>query len=322
LQDEITRRIKAASSEWNEVARWNDEQLFDKIRADKIDILFDMAGHTSHNRMLVFARKPSPIQISWAGYVGTTGLEAMDYVLSDRFQTPPSVDDFYRERILRMPDGYICFDIPANGPPVSPLPALERGAVTFCCFNNPAKITPQAVEVWSRIMHRLPGSRMIFKYGGWSNADVVQRYVDMFASHAIDVDRLEFLGFSPHAEFLAEYHRVDLALDTFPYSGGLTTCEALWMGVPVVTCPMETFASRHSLSHTSNVGLTETVARDLQDYEEIVVSLATNLPHLAKLRSTLRDRVEQSPLCNGPRFAENWHQIMRSVWREWCARRI
>ena len=212
-----------------------------------------------------------------------------------------------------MPDGYVCYDPPVYAPPVAPLPALDRGQVTFGCFNNPAKITPQAIEVWARILRRLPGARLVLKFKGWNDSGVARRFAEMFAAQAIDPGRLEFLGYSPHAELLAEYNRIDLALDPFPYSGGLTTCEALWMGVPVVTCPGETFASRHSLSHLSNVGLTETIARDLDEYVELAVSLASDLPRLAALRAGLRQRMAASPLCDGKRFATNLMTMLHDL---------
>ena len=196
---------------------------------------------------------------------------------------------------------------------MAPLPALNRGEVTFGCFNNPAKITPQAIEIWARILRRLPGARLVFKYRGWNDRGVARRFVEMFAAQAIDPARLEFLGNSPHAELLAEYNRMDLALDPFPYNGGLTTCEALWMGVPVVTCPGETFAGRHSLSHLSSVGLTETIAHDLDEYVELAVSLAGDLPRLAALRAGLRQRMADSPLCDGKRFAANLASVLDGV---------
>jgi predicted O-linked N-acetylglucosamine transferase (SPINDLY family) len=212
-----------------------------------------------------------------------------------------------------MPDGYVCYDPPADATAVTRLPALDCGHVTFGCFNNPAKVTRRAIEVWSRILRRLPGSRLVSKFKGWNDLGVVRRFTEMFAAQAIDPGRLEFLGCSPHAELLAEYNRIDIALDPFPYSGGLTTCEALWMGVPVVTFPGETFAGRHSLSHLSNVGLTETIAKDLEDYEERAVSLACDLPRLAAFRAGLREQMAASPLCDGKRFAIHLAEILRQL---------
>ena len=324
-KDDLTARFQAAVTTWSDVCGCADQRLAEQIRSDRIDILFDLAGHAGGNRLLVFARKPAPIQVTWAGYVGTTGLAAMDYILADRYEIPPQSEVYYHERVLRMPDGYVCYDPPAYAPPVSPLPALEKGFVTFAGFHNPAKITPQVVEVWAQVLRRLPRARLVLKYRGMDDPPVANRLADLFAAQGVDPARLEFLGFSPHGETLAQYQRVDVALDPFPYNGGLTTCEALWMGVPVVTCPGETFASRHSLSHLSNVGLTETIAGDLHQYVDLAVTLAGDRAptegwsRLAALRAGLRDRMASSPLCDGKRFAENFVEVLRSVWRDWCA---
>jgi predicted O-linked N-acetylglucosamine transferase (SPINDLY family) len=314
VKDDLTNRLQAAANRWHDTFGLSDERLAEQIHAEPIDILFDLAGHTAHNRLLAFARHPVPIQMTWAGYVGTTGLAAMDYLLADRYQVPPRADSYYRERVLRMPDGYVCYDAPAYAPAVGPLPALDRGEVTFGCFNNPAKITSSVVEVWAEILRRLPRARMLLKFKGWDDFDVAQHFRDLFVAGGIDPTRLEFLGGSPHAELLATYNRIDLALDTFPYNGGLTTCEALWMGVPVVTFPGETFAGRHSLSHLSTAGLTETIAKDLEEYVKLAVSLATNLPRLAALRVGLRQQMARSPLCDAKRFAQNLSALLRGLW--------
>ena len=192
-------------------------------------------------------------------------------------------EHYYREQVLRMPDGYLCYDPPAAAPPVGPLPSLKNGYATFGSFNNLAKITPEVVAVWAEILRRSPTARLVLKYRGLGDPTVKRRYLDLFAAHGVEPQRLELLPSSSYAEYLAAYHQVDVALDPFPFSGSATTCEALWMGVPVVTCPGETFASRHSLSHLSNVGLTETIARDLDEYVELAVSLAGDLPRLAAL---------------------------------------
>ncbi len=317
VKDDLSQRLQAAATHWRDVLGTSDERLAEQIRADRIDILFDLAGHTAHNRLLLFARKPAPIQVTWAGYVGTTGLRAMDYLLADCYEVPPGAERHYREQVLRMPDGYVCYAPPADAPAVNRLPALDRGQVTLGCFNNPAKVTRQAIEIWATILRRLPGSRLVLKYKGWNDRGNTRRFAEMFGTHGIDPGRLEFLGFSPHAELLAEYNRIDLALDPFPYSGGLTTCEALWMGVPVITCPFDTFASRHSLSHLSNVGVPELIAHDLGEYVELTVSLASDLPRLAALRAGLRERMAASPLCDGKRFAANLAALLRDVWRHW-----
>jgi predicted O-linked N-acetylglucosamine transferase (SPINDLY family) len=316
--DAMTERLRTAATIWQEVRGASHEQLVRQIREDRIDILFDLAGHTGGNRLLVFAQKPAPVQITWLGYVGTTGLTAMDFLLADRYEVPEAAEPFYQERVLRMPAGYVCYAPPDYAPPVARLPALQQGRVTFGSFSNPTKITLQVIEVWSRILRRVARARLVLKFRGVDDPPLTRRLGEMFASQGVDTARLEFLGSADHRELFEQYHRVDVALDPLPYNGGLTTCEALWMGVPVVTCPGETFASRHSLAHLSNVGLTETIARTLEEYVELAVSLASDLPRLATLRSSLRERMAASPLCDGRRFADDLMRVLREVWQEWC----
>ena len=318
VRDALSDHLAAAASEWHDVVGLDDEALAARVRADRIDILFDLSGHTANHRLLVFARRPAPIQISWIGYVGTTGLKAMDYLIADRFHVPPGSEAHYCERVLRMPDGYVCYDPPASAPAVGRLPAEERGYVTFGCFNNVSKLTPEVIALWAEIVHRVPGSRLLLVSPALGGATARERIVSAFVATGGDRDRLELRGILPWADLLAAYNTVDIALDPFPYSGGLTNCEALWMGVPVVTCPGETFASRHSFSHLSNVGLTETIAADTREYVELAVSMAGNLVHLAEIRAGLRDRMARSPLCDGERFARHLQTLLRDVWRQWC----
>jgi protein O-GlcNAc transferase len=320
VTDQMTARLRAETAAWCEACGMNDEQLADRIRADGIDILIDAAGHTAYNRLLVFARKPAPIQITWLDYVGTTGLAAMDYILADRYEIPPESEPWYRERVLRLPDDYICYTPPVYMPAVGPLPALRRGAVTFSSFNFQAKINPPLIAVWARILRRLPGSRLLLQYRGLGDADTQAHFRRLFTEQGVGEEQVELRAAVPAPQLLATYNQVDLALDTFPYNGGLTTCEALWMGVPVITCPGETFAGRHALSHLTNVGLTETIARDGDEYVELAVSLATDLPRLAALRAGLREQMARSPLCDGLRFAQHLMALLRDVWRRWCAR--
>lgn len=315
--DDFTARFQAASSLWREIMGKSDEEVTRQVSEDRIDILFDLAGHTGGNRLLVFARKPAPIQIAWLDYEGTTGLSAMDYLLADRYEVPPEAERWFTEKILRMPDGFVCYEPPAEAPPVNRLPALARGRVTFGCFNLVGKITPTVAATWARILHRLPDARLMIKYHGLDDPPTRSRFEQLFAGHGIAGERLILEGWSPYAEFLTRYHQVDIALDPFPYTGGLTTCEALWMGVPVVTLPGETFASRHGLSHLSNIGLQETIATDIDDYVELAVSLARDLPRLSKVRAGLRQQVASSPLCDGKRFADHLMAILRNVWRRW-----
>jgi predicted O-linked N-acetylglucosamine transferase (SPINDLY family) len=319
--DDLTARFAAASTMWRPSRGRSDHELADQIRADRIDLLFDLAGHTSKHRLLVFARKPAPIQLTWVGYEGTTGLSAIDYLLADRYHVPDITGTHGTERVIRLPDGYACYDPPIDAPAVRPPPSRMLGHVTFGCFNNPAKVGTAVVAAWAEILSKLPSSRLLLKYRGLDDEFVRRRFLDLFAARGIDPTRVHLEGASPYEEMLDAYGRVDIALDPFPFSGCLTTCLALWMGVPVVTLPGQTFAGRHSFSILSTIGLTETVADDLAQYADIAVGLACDPERLAAWRATLRPRMEHSPLCDGPRFARNFLETLRICWREWCANR-
>ncbi|HEY1375358.1 MAG TPA: tetratricopeptide repeat protein [Gemmataceae bacterium] len=316
--DDLTARFRGAATDWRDTCRWADDRLAEQVRADRIDVLFDLGGHTATNRLLVFARKPAPVQVTWAGYEGTTGLAAMDYLIADRYIVPPGAEVHHRERVLRLPDGYVCYDPPEDAPPPAP-PGPRSRPVTFGSFNNPGKVTAEVVAAWAEVLRQAPDTRLVLKYGGLDEPPVAGRLAALFVGHGTDPARVEFRGWSPHAAMLAEYRDIDLAVDPFPFNGGVTTCEALWMGVPVVTWPGQTFASRHSLSHLSNVGLTETIADTLDDYVDLAVALACDPARLAALRGGLRERMAASPLCDGRRFADHFLRAIRGVWRDWAA---
>jgi predicted O-linked N-acetylglucosamine transferase (SPINDLY family) len=297
-------------------ASLSEEALAEQIRADAIDLLIDLSGHTGNNRLLTFARRPAPVQLTWMGYVGTTGLAAIDYLLADRFHVPVAAEKHLAETVLRLPDGYLCYEPPSYAPPVGPLPAEVPGRVTFGAFHSTAKITAQVIATWAEIMRQLPQARLVVKSHWLDDAGVRHHLATSFAAHDIAAERLELLGNTGHRQHLEQYNLVDLGLDSVPYSGGLTTCEACWMGVPVVTCPGETFASRHSLSHLSNIGMTETITSDLADYVSTAVRLARDLPRLAGLRAGLRERMAQAPLCDADRFTGQLATTLRQAWRE------
>ena len=308
-EDDYTARFRAAADQWRVTDGWSDEQLAQQIQSDGIDILFDLMGHTGH-RLLVFARKPAPVQITWFGYVGTTGLAAMDFLLADRFHVREGEERHFCEKILRMPHGYAVYEPPADAPEVAPLPALSSGCVTFGCFNNAAKFSRLILDAWAQVLLRAPQARLLLKNRSFSQAEYRDRLHAHFATSGIPPQRIILEGAVPHHELLAAYNRVDLALDTQPYSGGLTTCEALWMGVPVVTFPGATFAGRHSVSHLSNAGLLQFSADDLDGYLDLAAEWAERLDELASLRQSLRDRLGGSPLCDAPRFASDFLELL------------
>jgi predicted O-linked N-acetylglucosamine transferase (SPINDLY family) len=315
-KDAFTERFEAAAHAWREVRRLSDAELAAQIRADGIDVLFDLCGHFAGSRLLAFARRPAPIQIAWTG---PTGLSAMDYLLADRHLVPPGAEACYRERVLRMPDAYTCFEPPPHAPEVGPLPAARLGYVTFGTLNNLAKITPQVIDAWAEILRRVPFARLLLRHlnsaGGGDDCGRVQA---AFATAGIDASRVEVVGRAPYAERLDLYQRIDVSLDPFPFSGATTTYESLWMGVPVVALPGATYYRRMCLTHLVHAGLEELVAGDVSDYINRAVALAADLPRLAGLRAGLRARLAASPLYDGPRFAQNLLLLLRTVWRAWC----
>ena len=316
--DGLSDKLRAAIRHWRNAAGMDDAALARAIRADGIDILVDVAGHTAENRLLAFAEKPAPVQAVGVGLVGTTGMEAIDYVIADRFEIPPGFERFYSEAVVRLPGDYICY-APPDAPGVTPPPARAQGHATFGCFNNLSKATPEAVALWSRVLKAVPDSRMFLKTFAFADAPTRARYLGLFAEQGIGAERLILEGPSPHAELLAAYGRVDVTLDPLPYTGGLTTLESLWMGVPVVTLPGETFAARHSTSHLYNAGLPELVARDADEYVAIAARLAGDPGALAALRAGLRGRLAASPICDGAAYARGLEAAYRTMWRRWVA---
>jgi len=313
--DPIAMRFHTVARSWENVSPLDDAALARRVRELEIDILIDLGGHGDAARMEACARRLAPVQIKWVGMQShSSGLPEMDWFLTDRWETPPALEAVYSERLLRMPDGYVCYSPPPHAPDVVPAPVLRNGYVTFGCFNNLAKITATAIETWSDILHAVPGSRLVLKTHQLGDAATATRFRESFSRFGIDPIRLETRGSSPHRLFLASYNDIDIVLDPFPYCGGLTTCEALWMGVPTVTLPGEIFASRHSASHLSNAGFPGWVARDLADYRNIALRWARDPDGLATLRETMRARVRTSPLCDAPRFGRALGLALRHAW--------
>ncbi len=320
-QDWMARRFRAIAREWHDTDQLDDKALALKARDLGIDILIDLGGYGDMARMPACAYRLAPVQIKWVGMQNhSSGLAEMDWIITDRWETPPELDHVYSERPLRMADGYVCYSPPPYAPDVVPLPALSRGHVTFGCFNNLAKVTPQVIATWCDILHRLPHARLVLKTHQFADPPTAEAVLTAFAKQGIAIERVELRASSGHREFMREYNDIDIVLDPFPYSGGLTTCEALWMGVPTVTRPGEIFASRHSMSHLSNAGLADWVAPDLRTYVELAVAKASDIESLATLRSGLRAKVKASPLCDATRFGRNLGAALRFAWRDWCAR--
>jgi len=321
LADATTARLRPLADAWVPVGSLDDDALAERVRADRIDLLVDLAGHTAHHRLLVFARRPAPVQLTWIGYPHGTGLSSMDYRLTDAVSDPPgTTEHLYAEELVRLPETFSCYQPPPDAPPVSVAPASLGGGFTFGCFNNLSKMTPSVVAAWGALLASMPDSRLLLRARALSDADTAERVRLAFASHGVAPSRLVLDARSlPVPEHLGCYAGVDVALDPFPYNGTTTTCEALWMGVPVLTVAGSTHASRVGASLLTHLGLTGWIASDPADLVTRGASLADDLPALAALRATLRDRMRASPLCDAARFTGHLESAYRSLWRRRCA---
>jgi predicted O-linked N-acetylglucosamine transferase (SPINDLY family) len=316
FSDRITERLKGAADHWRDIAGLSDDALAALVRQDGIDILVDLSGHTDKNRLLTFARKPAPVQASWLGYPGATGMSAMDYLIMDAVTAPAGAEAWCAEALIRLPHGRFCYAPPVDAPPVAERP---RGAVVFGSFNHLAKIGPEVVRLWAKVLAAVPRSRLVLKWKALSEASARERLTAAFAAEGIEADRLELRGASPHADMLAEYGDIDIALDPFPYGGGMTSAEALWMGVPVVTWPQDRIASRQTVAFLTELGLTDLAAGSADDYVRIAADLAADPARRADLRRTLRPRMAASPLTDGVQFTPGLEAAYRQMWRRWCA---
>lgn len=315
--DVMTERFQQCAQHWCNIAGWPDDQVVDRIRQDGIDILVDLALHTADNRLLVFARKPAPVQVTFAGYPGTTGLSAIDYRLTDPYLDPPGEHDaWYVEASYRLPHSFWCFDPQNEEPAVAPLPAPAKGYVTFGCLNNFCKINDGVLELWARVLHAVTGSRLLLLTRPGSHR---QRTLDSLARQGITSERVEFLTPRPRPEYLAMYHQVDIGLDAFPYNGHTSSLDAYWMGVPVLTLVGKTVVGRAGLSQLTNLGLQALAAATPEEFVCIAAELAGDSPRLEALRDGLRERMRQSPLMDATGFAGGIEQAYRVMWRKWCA---
>jgi predicted O-linked N-acetylglucosamine transferase (SPINDLY family) len=289
------------------------------IRADGIDILVDLSGHTAGNRQAMFALKPAPVQVSYLGDTMTTGLAAMDYKMTDAHITPPDTKEGFTEILATLPDSFACYYPLPDSPAIGPLSALATGRITFGCFNNLAKVTPSVIALWSAVLHAVPGSRLMLKTKALNDTATCERVVEKFAACDIARDRLVLRGHvAGMGDHLATYNEIDVALDTFPYGGGTTTIEALWMGVPVISLVGDRSTARLGLSFLSTVGLGALATGDPEGFVMRAQELAGNLPRLAEIRSKLRHRTAVSPLCDATQFAGNVENLYRAMWRRWC----
>lgn len=315
--DAWTERMRTAADGWCDASGLSDLELAERMERDEIDIAVDLAGHTAGGRLLALARKPAPVALSWLGYFNTTGMETMDYLLVDPIVAPPEEQAPFIEKPLRLDGCYLAYTGPDYAPEVSPLPAATNGHITFGCCNTLSKVTDDVVKLWARLLHRVPLSRLILKNSILDDGHSRQLYWELFAREGIHRHRVDLLGSSPHREMLAAYSHIDIALDPFPYNGGTTTCEALWMGVPVITQAGNRFVSRVGATILTNAGFPAWVTHSPDQYIEQAAALAADPEALSRIRAGLRGAVQHSTLGDTTQFTRRWEHALRMVWREW-----
>ena len=318
IEDGTTQRLRERFARWHPIANLSDAALAQKIREDGIDILYDLSGHTSKHRLLAFARKPAPVQVSWIGYPGTTGLSAMDYYQSDRFLFPDGrFDNQFTEKIVRLPASS-AFLPDKDAPPINALPALNNGYMTFGSFNRPSKISRSAIALWAQLLRALPNSRMLL--GAMPQDEKYQTLIEWFAQEGITLDRLIFHVRGSMDRYLSLHHQVDICLDTLPYNGGTTTLHALWMGVPTLTLAGHTLAGWAGASFLGHMGLeAEFTAHDATDFVQKGLFWADNLAALSAIRAGLRERFAKSARGQPAVVAASMERALRIMWQRWCA---
>ncbi|MFZ5805797.1 MAG: tetratricopeptide repeat protein [Verrucomicrobiota bacterium] len=316
--DEATKKFQTLATVWREILNCSDEEASELIQQDQVDILIDLAGHMADNRLLVFARKPAPVQVTQFGYPNTTGLDAMDFRLTDFEMDPPGLTEKnHSEKLIRLPRCIFCYRPIEHAPEVSLLPFLKKGNVTFGSLNNFAKVSDGTIALWSRILKEIPQSTLlILIQGGADNIEAVKQRFDIFG---IAPERLELCGLRSRKDFLKLHHEVDIALDPFPYNGGITTLDALWMGVPVVTLEGHTSCARHGVSILKSLGVPEWIASSEEDYFQIATQLARDTHGLQQTRATLRQRLQKSPLMDEKDYTRDLENAYREMWTIWHA---
>jgi protein O-GlcNAc transferase len=320
LADDATRRMRESADGWRDVANADDESVARMVREDGIDILFDLAGHSKGNRLGVFARRPAPVQMTWLGYPDTTGLGAIEFRVTDHTADPaPAAEHRHTEKLLRIDDCFLCYQPPADAPAVKP--RVPGAALVFSSFNNIAKVNAETIRLWGRILAGAPGSRLALKSAPLNFPDTVDRVTDALERNGVDPSRVDLRGWiGERQQHLDAYGDIDIALDTFPYNGTTTTCEALWMGVPVITLAGDVHMSRVGASILHCSGLDQLIARDEAEYVRIAVELARDAVKRRTLRAELRTRLAASPLLDHAGFTRKLEAHCRHAWHAWCGR--
>lgn len=318
-RDAVTERIRQNADAWIDIHGLNDDQAVELIREHDLDIVVDLVGHTSSNRLLLLGRRLAPVQALWCGYSNTSGLDVVDYIIADNIIAPPGETHFFTEEPIRLPNSFLCFTPPPDSPDIGPLPFEKNGYITFGCLNNPSKINQHVVNWWAGLLREVPDSKFLLRYMLYDDPLVAARVDKMFRQAGVPVDRYQVFGGGAGTNFRNTYNSFDIALDTFPYNGTTTTCEALWMGVPVVTLYGDRFAARVGASLLTYCGLGGMVAANPDEYVQQAAALARQPELLARFRRELRTHLANTPVFDYPLFTGGLEDAYQQMFARWCA---
>lgn len=317
--DGFTSKFMGQLDGWRTTIGLTDEMVYETIKKDKIDILVDLAGHSAGNRLVAFSMKPAPVQVSYLGYINTTGLNTIDYRFADEWVNPEESQQFYSEKLYRLPNSFTCYEPIHPCPEVTETPALKNGYITFGCFNNTNKLTPKVIELWCGILKAVPDSGLLLKSSHLADEDTCKRFLNLFSEYGISKDRVQLEGPSEIYDYMAAYSKIDIALDPFPHNGGTTSHDALWMGVPMISLEGDRYVSRFGVTILNNLGYPDWIAKDEEEYIEIAKNISSNIDQLNDIRLNLRQKMASSPLCDGKAFAGHFGNAIKTIWKDFCA---
>lgn len=315
--DEVTRRLQSLCDTWRSTCGLSYRQAAEMMHEDGVDILIDLAGHTAGNRLLSLAYRPAPIQVSWLGYPNTTGLDAIDYRLTSEIQDPTGAESHHTECLVRLPGGTNCFAPPAHAPDVQPPPFVQRGQLTFGSLHRPQKISPSVLNLWADVLHAIPTARLLL-FNTTFDKETRRTIRDGLVQRGVADERIEIRNQMDEGGYLPVYHEIDIGLDVFPWNGGTTTREALWMGVPVIGLLGERRSARGTAATLHYAGVPELIATSKAEYVRLATQLASDPARLSTLRQDLRDKLRDT-ICNAPRFTSDLEAAYRRMWQSWCA---
>lgn len=316
--DVYTSKFMKLLDGWRSTIGVSDQEVYQTIKNDQVDILIDLAGHTAGNRLKIFSMKPAPIQVSYLGYINTTGLREIDYRFCDAFVNPSETQDYYTEKLVYLPGSFTCYEPIDPSPAVNETPALANGYITFGCFNNTNKLTPGTIKVWSSLLKDIPASKLLLKSSHLNDQKTIERFKVQFLEQGVDEKQLLFEGSSEIYDYMATYNKIDIALDPFPHNGGTTSHDVLWMGVPLIALEGDRYVSRFGVSILNNLGYPEWIASDEKEYINKAKGLASDIMLLNTIRLGLREKIKTSPLCDGVTFSRNFELVLQSLWKEFC----